>query len=346
MVVKRRKAIPNDQVEDKPRDNGEIVDQDSTSNPSAALDIHHTSTKNLKNKLSPQNTHNLPLGSRRDAHEIPNLNDWNFLKKDARKSRNNIPEDQKKTRTDWMFDFIEKLNSQEGYSQKDKILSTIACKKAALILKMYDKCKEKFPYPSGMHRNGRQAVVLKNILWISREKLELGRFRDGFEKNLLALVTGLQSRKRNSSKEILRFDSKTSLILEYVSKINIITTSLAVLYLALFQEHGEGGLTKEFVQAVLDFLKDFWTKIDKGDNADLQKRIFAQHLHRLLSLEEEDLDLGHKNMPQCIMAVSWNIIEYWSEIKYPKLEVSGRKDYRVSMTEIINKIIFFSDYEL
>jgi hypothetical protein len=343
IVEKRPKAISNDRKPDKPRDNGEIVEQHFTSNYPGDLNIHHTPIENLKDALSPQSTRNL-LEPSDDVYRISNVNDWNFLKKATHKSGNNDLGDYQKTKTDWMFDFVKRLNSKEEYSPKEKEFSNIAGKKAALILKMFDKCKKNFAYPSGMQRNIRQGIILKNILWISREKLHLGRFRNTYEEISTELVNSLKSRMHNSSKKLLQLDKKTSQIMEYVAKINIITTSLAILYLALFQEHAEGELKKEFILGLLDFLKDFWKDIVKGNHKDLKVRNFAQHLHHLLNLEDAD-EMARRNVPQCIMTVSWNIIGYWSEKKYAKLKVSGSKEYGQSMTEIINKIIFFSDYQ-
>ncbi|KAA1131417.1 hypothetical protein PGTUg99_009297 [Puccinia graminis f. sp. tritici] len=347
LVVKKRRVISKDKKEDWPRDNEKIVNQGSTSTYSGShkLNIHRTPIENLKYKLSPQNTNSFVLESSQDAYQIINVHDWNFLKKVPHKESNSDLEDYQKTKTDCMFEFIEDLNTKEGYSKKDKIMSNTAGKKAAVILKMYNQCKERFAYPSEMTRNERQRIVLRNILWISREKIGLRKFKNSLEEISKGLEKGLKARMGNSSKRILRFKSKKSLIVEYVGKINIIATGLTVLYLALFQEHEEGKLTKEFIQGVVDFLKGLWTEIDKGENEDLQKRIFAQNLHRLLSLEDNHLDFSHKNMPQNIMSVSRNFAEYWIETRYPKLEILGKKDYREPMAEIINKIIFFSDYE-
>jgi hypothetical protein len=347
LVVKKRRVISKDKGGDRPRDNGEFANQGSISTYSGShkFNMHRTLIENLKCEPSPQNTNSFVRESSQDAYEIINVDDWNFLKKVPHKESNSDLKDYQKTKTDYMFEFIENLHTKERYSRKDEIMSDTAGRKAAVILKMYNQCKKRFAYPLELTRNNRQRIVLRNILWIAREKIYLRRFKNSLAEISKGWEEGLKARIRNSSTRLLRIESKTSLIVEYVGKINIIATGLIVLYLALFQEHEEGKLTKEFIQGVLDFLKGLWREIDKGDNEDLQGRIFAQNLHRLLSLEDDCLDFSHKNMPQNIMSVSRNFAEYWLETRYPKLEISGKKDYRETMAEIINKIIFFSDYE-
>ncbi|KAA1105009.1 hypothetical protein PGTUg99_005517 [Puccinia graminis f. sp. tritici] len=67
---KRSKAVSHDQKEDKPRDNGEIVDRGPTSNYSGALKIHHTPIENLKDARCPQSRQKFPLEPSRDQGRL------------------------------------------------------------------------------------------------------------------------------------------------------------------------------------------------------------------------------------------------------------------------------------
>ncbi|KAH9452546.1 hypothetical protein Pst134EB_016496 [Puccinia striiformis f. sp. tritici] len=129
--------------------------------------------------------------------------------------------------------------------------------------------------------------------------------------------------------------------IELVKKFTKCAVFLNLAYLKFFKENGNGQTTVQQIGSFLNFMKNLWQKIEKGEGYLCDNNDFEEKLHKLLSFESSK----HRSCPSSAMGIAWNIVELWVQ-KAANFEPHISLDYHPQMVEIINKIILYSNYDI
>ncbi|POW07891.1 hypothetical protein PSTT_07936, partial [Puccinia striiformis] len=125
----------------------------------------------------------------------------------------------------------------------------------------------------------------------------------------------------------------------FADKIAKVSTTLSVFYLSLFGRHEGGRLNKQHISDFMSFIKDIYNQC-QNDQAHLLtcQEDFAKKWHTLMNLG------GTISSASNDLALAWRTVEYW-------LDKTGQRsrfmigNYHPDAVEIINKIIFWSNYK-
>ncbi|KAA1103494.1 hypothetical protein PGT21_019585 [Puccinia graminis f. sp. tritici] len=277
------------------------------------------------------------------ADRITNVSDWSFVQVDSNSNQGicgKVHPAQK------LFDFLRCMKDKQNPGEH----FYISMNEDPNFFPRYYIERNKFVYPDQTKSCQKDTMILGVILRISKEKLELGRYLGFFESIQEQLQSSLQSKIQISSTKRgwSRFSQLKSRI-RYITKLSHITVTLMILYVSLFGGHKDGSLREENIIELVDFLEDLWKRIVKGgDKKSVYEDHFENQLHDLLNFKEnKTFSPRRMNIASRDMGMAWKIVKYWVNEtgRDPMHKLQEGLAYNNSLVEIINKIIFYSNYQ-
>jgi hypothetical protein len=175
-------------------------------------------------------------------------------------------------------------------------------------------------------------------LKLSDEKIGFDGYSVFSQEILLNMASRIEESLPATTNKASELKRPISGRIEVIEKLTKCTTFLNLIYLSFLKEHENGQLTKGYIEDFLDFLKTLWQDIESGKNEQLiSKNPFAQTLHDMLKFKTS---WGPINTPHISLRIAWDIVQYWAK-KHNRFF----PDCTSNLSEIVNKIIFFSNYE-
>ncbi|KNE88895.1 hypothetical protein PSTG_17659 [Puccinia striiformis f. sp. tritici PST-78] len=290
--------------------------------------------------------------------KLCNFRDWSFFKDNSVIEINRDPQRQESNfKIGKLLGFLNKLKQKKmgkrktileqkhlGYTLDTRKHFWIHREYAEAFFKAYRKERGTVPFPAAgvIKPCEKYAGIYKIALDIVDEKIDLEKYAV-FSKDI---VNHLTSKLNARLSKILQSQAKvdhrpqvTSRI-EVVKRITKCAVFLNLAYLTFFKELENGKTTVQQIESFLTFIKDIWEDIEKGETSICNNNTFGETLHKLLSFESSK----HKSGPSHVMGIAWNIVELWVQ-KAANFQPHISLDYHPQRVEIINKIIFYSNYD-
>ncbi|KAI7949720.1 hypothetical protein MJO28_008541 [Puccinia striiformis f. sp. tritici] len=290
--------------------------------------------------------------------ETQKIRDWSFVKDNSVMEINRDPKGQEsKFKIEKLLSFLNELKQRRtvkskisleqqtlGYAMDPLKIFWIQREYAEAFLKAYRRERLRFPFPPAeiMTPHEKHAGIYKIILDIVDEKIDLEKFAVFSQDIVDHLTLKLNARLSKIQQSQARVDHRLQVTsrIEVVKRITKCAVFLNLAYLTFFKELGNGKTTVQQIESFLTFIKDIWENIEKGETSICNNKNFGETLHKLLSFESSK----HKSGPLRVMGIAWNIVELWVQ-KAANFQPHISLDYHPQMVEIINKIIFYSNYD-
>ncbi|POW00372.1 hypothetical protein PSTT_13189, partial [Puccinia striiformis] len=295
-----------------------------------------------------------------ETQELCNFRDWSFVKDNSvmeMKSDSQRQESQFKIGN--LLSFLNKLKRSKRLGNKTKLEQeklgyTVDTQKdfwikreyAVPFFKAYRRKRLEFRYPPVERISVRERIsgIYKTILDIVDQKIELEKYTVFSEGIINQLTLKLQARLteiQQSQLTEVRTRYQVMARIDIVKKITKCAVFLNLAYLTFFKEHENGKTTVQEIQIFLTFIRDLWEHIEKGENDTRSNNNFEEKLHKVLSFGSSE----YRTAPDSSMGVAWHIVDLWVH-KSATFKPHISLEYHLDMAEIINKIIFYSNYDL
>jgi hypothetical protein len=248
------------------------------------------------------------------------VSDWQFVKVDQIPPviLNLINGDSDKVRDEKaLFTYLNKLNHVKNSGEAFWIRRS----HESDFFHRYRNKRGKFSYPEGLTHNHRASAILAIVLKIYD--------RNFFHKEIMNFLSGELGKQRQL---------KPERIVRIVKMIKI-STVLSIMYTSLFREH-EVSIEEhifQFIKCITRFLEGLGAKTTLETN---KKDLFIRDWRSLLQS-------GHfASNSETEMSLAWKTVEYWMRSRNElsrRITPPGKKYCHKALTEVIHKIIFFSN---
>ncbi|KAH9463296.1 hypothetical protein Pst134EA_015379 [Puccinia striiformis f. sp. tritici] len=294
-----------------------------------------------------------------ETQELCNFRDWSFVKDNSvMEMESDSQRQESQFKIGNLLSFLNKLKQSKRLGKKTKLEQeklgyTVDTQKdfwikreyAVPFFKAYRRKRLEFRYPPVERISVRERIsgIYKTILDIVDQKIDLEKYTVFSEGIINQLTLKLQARltKIQQSQLTVRTRYQVMARIDIVKKITKCAVFLNLAYLTFFKEHENGKTTVQEIQIFLTFIRDLWEGIEKGENNIHNNNNFEEKLHKVLSFGSSE----YRTAPDSSMGVAWHIVDLWvhkSATSKPHISL----EYHLDMAEIINKIIFYSNYDL
>jgi hypothetical protein len=269
-----------------------------------------------------------------------NVCNWDYLQDVPEDEGTTVEEPMDDYRPEWLF---EQLNRCKAPSSREEVF-WIPRSQSETVLDIFRRLEGIFP--ANFDADIRREAVGQFFFSLAEKRLALSEntiLRDQIikpmrEKMLSAPSVKLTPRRMNRIDKIAR----------YIEIISTMVSFLIINYLTLFNEHEPGFLRTEAVDNLLNFMKDFWTKVREEDSVFLDAHPWAKvniEIMRMTTRIRGGKDYtSFVYQKRCQMAHAWHIVEYWVEInKKSKLPYLCSRNSR-NIYQIITIIIMSQNY--
>jgi hypothetical protein len=132
---------------------------------------------------------------------------------------------------------------------------------------------------------------------------------------------------------------KTKNMEELVERVTKVTHLLMIAVLSLYKEHKKNFVAEDEVVKQLNFIKQLWFRLEEGTFE--EENGWKREHHKILKFQSKKKtpDRGDR------YTLSWKFVNSWLEENGMALNKRGQGFHTDTLTEIINKIIFFSNYQ-
>ncbi|KAI7943914.1 hypothetical protein MJO28_011442 [Puccinia striiformis f. sp. tritici] len=192
-----------------------------------------------------------------------------------------------------------------------------------------------YPPVSDFTPSQRQSGIIHIITRIADCKLDLERYMNCFSDVWVEMKSRIDVRNKTA----YQVENALQQRISYLKKITKVSTTLSVFYLSLFGRHEGGRLEKLHIEDFMEFIKAIFKQCGEDQallltcNGD-----FSKIWHTLLNFGSTSSSASKD------LALAWRTVEYW-------LDKTGQRSrfeigtYHPDAVEIINKIIFWSNYK-
>jgi hypothetical protein len=297
-----------------------------------------------------QESSTVALKLNNERFRLLNFHNWEFIQLDPQEEtmkESQIPAE--KTPTEKLFEFLYEVSNYKQPNENNKNGKnpfSIPRKKISQIICRFLRHRNRLPYPPGSDYNGRIRSIFQVILSIANDKIGLNKCKT-YEKEIEELMTSNLNLETKTNKDIR--STMMSRIVMTIERLNKATTVLILIHVSLFQEEGDHfRITEVFIDDVLKFLANFWREIAQGNQELIRKEEFGQNLCDFLSFKTKFSYHEYLNRPYMLWSVACSMAKYWTDKTGRGLErrnLSHGKDYQKGTSELINKIIFYLNYQ-
>ncbi|POW18011.1 hypothetical protein PSTT_00001, partial [Puccinia striiformis] len=226
---------------------------------------------------------------------------------------------------EWVFRLFEFIEDSQGFFW-------IRRRDLPNLIRIFN--KQRHLLPRKYTGNLRTKKLSELILKLSDQKLGLDLYPILTDKILIDLKIRIESRLSKELEKGVKVNSEGTInflprlsnkkvlaILKYVANRRF----LIIFNLTLFKEHGEGDLlTKETVEEILNFLREFWIELEilANNSKLLDENPWARQISKMLRLEFNCISDGHSDSlnrfmyrPEIWYHKAWRIVHYWTEKK-------------------------------
>ncbi|KAI9604033.1 hypothetical protein H4Q26_003643 [Puccinia striiformis f. sp. tritici PST-130] len=211
-------------------------------------------------------------------------------------------------------------------------------------MKRFRQSKHDYAFPKNVAKSRRIKALYQITLGLSNKRIGIERYSVYSNEIVNPWTSKLEVNLKAAKKERLERS------IEVIKDVTKITPFLVVTYLLLFKEHRQHKLTADFIEELLTFIKDLWINIEKGSPEFLEENPWAKRLRNMLIMEIDPQENDNHNFIyelDIAYEISWNLTRYWIEINGKSLKhgFGKKKDLHKDLAELINKIIFYSNYQ-
>jgi hypothetical protein len=137
-------------------------------------------------------------------------------------------------------------------------------------------------------------------------------------------------------------------IKEFIVEVTKITHLLIISVLLFYKEHKQDVLTLNEIEKPLEYIKHVFFQLEAG--IFLKKREnWEDKVHKLLKFQPftQTKSTGWYHKVKDNYQVCWRIVQHWIEYNNMQLlRKNGKNLYDNILTEVINKIIYFSNKKI
>ncbi|KAA1074488.1 hypothetical protein PGT21_007572 [Puccinia graminis f. sp. tritici] len=285
-------------------------------------------------------------------YKLLDFENWTFIQLDPQEEaskRSQITSEKPPTEKllECLYQVIYPRRKNEMIKKNEKNPISIPRDNPIGILSRFLRHRNKIPYPTESDYNGRIQSMTKVILKLAKNKIGLDRCI-AFNKEMQDLLTlNLNSEIKTYQNQNIESKNIPKMIL-LIEKLNKVVTVLILIHVSLFKEEGEQfRITEDFIKGVLEFLGSFWREIAQGTQELIGKEEWSQNLHDVFTFKKKIFNYKNKDKPYNMWSLSFNIVKYWAykTDRVVASEASNNKDYQYAISEIINKMIFYLNYQ-
>ncbi|KNZ64244.1 hypothetical protein VP01_1050g8 [Puccinia sorghi] len=280
--------------------------------------------------------------------KIFSLNDWQFLRMEPLKAGETDPHQKEYLR------FLQECKGANSSTDTEQLAGRFKSIEREAMGEFMDRyltqrAAGRCVYPT-LNR-WRHSTFPKQLLRLSDDKIKLARynlFSEGIMRNLKQrITTRLDSFPEHRPKRRLQT------FMQFVQKVTKTTHYLIIIVMAFFNEHPNDFLMVSVVKEIVAFLKQLWVQLDEGSFPDLHSTVWALKAHQLLNVDFHNAKVDRLlNHPKNQYEFCWSIVIYWLDQNPTWPSSSSIHDkpaklglQRAHFSEIINKLIFFSDFD-
>ncbi|KAH9463301.1 hypothetical protein Pst134EA_015384 [Puccinia striiformis f. sp. tritici] len=253
--------------------------------------------------------------------KLCNFRDWSFFKDNSVIEINRDPQRQESEfKIGKLLGSLNKLKQKKmgkrktileqkhlGYTLDTRKHFWLHREYAEAFFKAYRKVRGTVPFPAAgvIKPHEKYAGIYKIALDIVDEKIELEKYAV-FSKDIVNHLTSkLNARLSHIQQSQPRVDPRLQVTcrIDVVKKTTKCAVFLSLACLKLFKENENGKTTVQQIESFLNFIKDLWKDIEKGDHYLCNNNNFGEKLHKLLSFQHSD----HQKEAAHAMAIAWNI---------------------------------------
>ncbi|POW19336.1 hypothetical protein PSHT_04776 [Puccinia striiformis] len=184
------------------------------------------------------------------------------------------------------------------------------------------------------------AGIYKIALDIVDEKIDLEKYAV-FSKDIVNHLTSkLNARLSKIQQSQAKVDHRLQVTsrIEVVKRITKCAVFLNLAYLTFFKELEMGKPQSSKLKA-FNFHQGYLGDIEKGETLYATIILLERHCINCFPLKAPNIKAAHH-----MLGIAWNIVELWVQ-KAANFQPHISLDYHPQMVEIINKIIFYSNYD-
>ncbi|PLW16398.1 hypothetical protein PCANC_17087 [Puccinia coronata f. sp. avenae] len=264
--------------------------------------------------------------------------DWSFL-------RQNQQNEESGKRQKQLLQFFKEC--KRGGDKDEKSFFFIKRNHAVQFLKAYKKKLRNSgftlpPHITPEQRNFHHYNILRKI---SDDKINLGSYPLFSEEIVQAMMRRVRRSYQPAGKPPMR-DAANRIwqIRSLITNVTKVTHLLMISVLSLFKEHKEGELTltEDAIKEKLKFIQGLWVRLEEGkfqNKGDGWEKI----VYNLLNAQTETRMMVKREK----YTLCWNFVNTWLEENNMQLKkISREPTHSNTVTEIINKLILFSNFEI
>ncbi|OAV99318.1 hypothetical protein PTTG_25347 [Puccinia triticina 1-1 BBBD Race 1] len=191
-----------------------------------------------------------------------------------------------------------------------------------------------YPDEEILPRSARGLEILKTILKLSDEKLDLERY-PVFSNHIVEYMTQkLREHLKHACNKSWGNIGNIATRIEYIKKLTKCMVFLHIVLLCLFNEHENGILTKGYIEDYLIDLGHVWRDIESGSNNMLKDDV-GQRMHEFLTFKQNWPITGAGS----VLGTAWKIVRHCAKEKSNFFPA----DHGI-VAEMVNKLILYSNY--
>jgi hypothetical protein len=269
------------------------------------------------------------LITNKDTGEHFNVHNWDFLRHTSRDEET----------AEYQKEFLQFLKGCKGDRDTEGVFF-IQRDQALDFMRLYsgERLDPKFSIPDQVSYDFRLNQSYEILLQISDKKINL-ESNEKFSKGIMAAMK--KKIGENSFVAKSATEKRQAKVENFVKHFTKVTHLLMIVVLSIYREHEQEFLTVNEVEEHMNSIKDLWFRLEEGKVKPKEDgNDWGEQVHDILRFNHKALPpVGRKRFH-----LVQKFLRYWLEEKDMQLK-KDKVIHADTMTEIINKMIFFSNYK-
>ncbi|KAH9447496.1 hypothetical protein Pst134EB_033064 [Puccinia striiformis f. sp. tritici] len=304
------------------------------------------SNNRMKKKITTQRLKKFKLKSSdlTTPDQLIDVYDWSFVRGETEKQSSGDGTGVATLESCKSNEFFELINTWKEPEKQESFFWISREQAHDMLGKCFGTRTAGFSFPDErLSPDRRKAALWDTVLSLSNTKINLDQYQFASQDILLKIEQTLKSKLPKILNQRGNHAVKRAMV--HINNVTKVTQFLITIYLSLFKEHHESKLTVEAIESNVDFIRKLWFDIQMGEDDLFGVYPWARLPKQLFHLDESNR-WTHKAKFQRsqLYRVACNFFHAWVD-EYEKTLTLKPDYYRLSLQEMINKIIFFSNYK-
>jgi hypothetical protein len=198
----------------------------------------------------------------------------------------------------------------------------------------------KYAIPQGKSSDYRYIRYYEILLRISNNNIKLGR-NEIFSEEIVRAMMKRVKRNCQFVNDPSEVTEKMKKIKELVEEVTKVTHLMMVVVCSIYKEHEKDFLTVNEVTNHLNFMKELWFCLEEG-RFEEGANTWKNKVHNILNFKSNNQSTRKIER----YSLCRNFLRYWIGENEMHVKIGNEEtNYQNTLTELINKMIYFSNYK-